>query len=392
MWWRVCSWLVWWSLPAASLGPAETVEVEEGQPVTLSCVAPPAERGPLQWLAPSGFTIFLNQHRALKNTKYQLLHHSPNELSIRVANVTPHDEGVYTCLHYSRSVRKTKAVKVVVLATPLKSTLEASVIRMQNREEQVALMCSTVRSRPPPQITWQLGNHTELPGNTSHAFDSDCRAWNSSSALRVPARRGSAVDCVVRHRGLRGGRLVVSFRFEDLVTGQEVASDAPGKSSPSSQDALQAASTVAVMEGFSTSATDKEEEEQTTQDPDLTAGAHPQYDGLVRRKSGILLLTLVSFLIFILFIIVQLFLMKLRKAHVIWKKENEISEYTLESYKSRSNHEETSSQEKYGQTPRPKRCMDYITQLCSEAKTKGKEHTQQAKLKRGHTRVPESVV
>ncbi|XP_014398723.1 PREDICTED: cytotoxic and regulatory T-cell molecule, partial [Myotis brandtii] len=280
-------------------------------------------------------------HTALKNNKYQLLHHSPNELSIRVANVTPHDEGMYTCLHYSRSVRTTKAVKVVVLATPLKSTLEASIIRMQNREEQVVLTCSTVRSRPPPQITWQLGNHTELP---------------------------------------------------DLVTGQEAASDAPGKSSPSSQDAPQAASTVAAMEGFSTSATDKEEEEQTTQDPDLTTGAHPQYDGLVRRKSGILLLTLVSFLIFILFIIVQLFLMKLRKAHVIWKKESEISEYTLESYKSRSNHEETSSQEKYGQTPRPKRCMDYITQLCSEAKTKGKEHTQQAKLKRGHTRVPESVV
>ncbi|XP_006768011.1 PREDICTED: cytotoxic and regulatory T-cell molecule [Myotis davidii] len=337
MWWRVCNLLVWWSLPAASLGPAETVEVEEGQPVTLSCVAPPAERGPLQWLAPSGFTIFLNQHRALKNTKYQLLHHSSNELSIRVANVTPHDEGVYTCLHYSRSVRKTKAVKVVVLATPLKSTLEASIIRTQNREEQVALTCSTVRSRPPPQITWQLGNHTELPGDTSHAFDSDFRAWNSSSALRVPARPGSAVDCVVRHRGLRGGRLVVSFRFEDLVTGQEAASDAPGKSSPSSRDAPQAASTVAAMEDFSTSATDKEEEGQTTQDPDLTT-------------------------------------------------ENEISEYTLESYKSRSNHEETSSQEKYGQTPRPKRCMDYITQLCSEAKTKGKEHTQQAKLKRGHTR------
>ncbi|KAK1328750.1 hypothetical protein QTO34_012325 [Cnephaeus nilssonii] len=83
--------------------------------------------------------------------------------------------------------------------------------------------------------------------------------------------------------------------------------------------------------------------------------------------------------------------MKLRKAHVIWKKENEISEYTLESYKSRSNNEETSSQEKYGQTSRPKSCVDYITQLCSEAKTKRKEHTQQ-KLMRGHAHGPESVV
>ncbi|CAK6440457.1 unnamed protein product [Pipistrellus nathusii] len=145
------------------------------------------------------------------------------------------------------------------------------------------------------------------------------------------------------------------------------------------------------MEDFSTSMTDKEEEEQTTQDPDLISGAHPQFDGLVRKKSGILLLTLVCFLIFILFIIVQLFLMKIRKAHVIWKKENEISEYTLESYKSRSNNEETSSQEKCGQTSRPKRCVDYITQLCSEAKAKRKEHTQQT-LMRGHTRVPESIV
>lgn len=42
--------------------------------------------------------------------------------------------------------------------------------------------------------------------------------------------------------------------------------------------------------------------------------------GLARKKSGILLLTLVSFLIFVLFIIVQLFIMKLRKAHVVWKK------------------------------------------------------------------------
>lgn len=53
-------------------------------------------------------------HTALKNTKYQLLHHYPNELSIQVANVTPHDEGVYTCLHYGSSV-STEAVELVVL-------------------------------------------------------------------------------------------------------------------------------------------------------------------------------------------------------------------------------------------------------------------------------------
>lgn len=51
---------------------------------------------------------------ALKNSKYQLLHHSANQLSISVLNVTQQDEGVYKCLHYSNSVR-TKEVKVIVL-------------------------------------------------------------------------------------------------------------------------------------------------------------------------------------------------------------------------------------------------------------------------------------
>lgn len=177
-----------------------------------------------------------------------------------------------------------------------------------------------------------------------------------------------------------------------LVTDPKTAPDAPGKSSPPSEDAQQSTSTVAGTEGFSTTEIDNGEEGRATQDPDLTTGASPQHMGLARRKSGILLLTLVSFLIVTLFIVVQLFIMKLRKAHVIWKKENEISEHTLESYRSRSNNEETSSQEKYGQTSRSKSCMDYITQLYSEAKTHRKKNTQHTKLKGKQARIPESIV
>ncbi|XP_039730656.1 cytotoxic and regulatory T-cell molecule isoform X2 [Pteropus medius] len=185
--------------------------------------------------------------------------------------------------------------------------------------------------------------------------------------------------------------VVVEFCFSSfLVTDQETASDALEKSSSSSQDPQQPTSTVTVIEDSSTS--EMEEEEQTTQDPDLTTGANSQYTGLMKKKSGILLLTLVSFLIFILFIIVQLFIMKLRKAHVIWKKENEISEHTLESYKSRSNNEETSSQEKNSQTTRSKSCMNYITQLYSEAKIKQKENAHHSKLKEEYAQMPESIV
>ncbi|XP_027981660.1 cytotoxic and regulatory T-cell molecule isoform X2 [Eumetopias jubatus] len=345
MWWRLCSLLAWFPLQEAFLtNYRERVTVEEGQTLTLKCVISQGKTTSLQWLTPSGFTIFLNEHPALKNSKYQLLHHSTNQLSISVLNVTQQDEGVYKCLHYSNSVR-TKEVKVIVL------------------------------------------------GETHHEFETDGKKCNSSSILRVHTLdKSSTVDCVIRHKGLQGRKLVAPFRSEDLVTDQETASDALEKSSLSSQDPEQPTSTVAVMEDSRTTGSDKEEKEQTTQDPHLASEASLQYVGVIRRKNGILLLTLVSFLIFILFIIVQLFIMKLRKAHVVWKRENEISEHTLESYKSRSNNEETSSQEKKGQTFHSKSYMNYITRLYSGAKTKRKENAQNSKLKEELTHLPESIV
>lgn len=40
----------------------ETIIVEEGQTLTLNCVTSMTKNASLQWLAPSGFTIFFNQH------------------------------------------------------------------------------------------------------------------------------------------------------------------------------------------------------------------------------------------------------------------------------------------------------------------------------------------
>ncbi|KAF7476383.1 cytotoxic and regulatory T-cell molecule isoform X1 [Marmota monax] len=393
MWWRVLSLLSWFHLQEAFLtNHTETITVEEGQTLTLKCVSSLGKNASLQWLAPSGFTIFLNEHPALKNSRYQLLHHSATQLSISVPSVTLQDEGTYKCLRYSNSV-STKEVKVTVLATPVKPTLEASVIRRLNGEDHVVLKCSTTRSKPPPQITWLLGNGMEIYSGTHHEFEADGKKCNTTSTLVLHTYgKNSTVDCIVRHKGLQGRKLVASFWLEDLVTDQETASDAPEKSSLSSQDPQQPTSTVSMMENSSIPEIDKEEKEQTTQYLDLTIEANPQYVELTRKKSGILLLTLVSFLIFILFIIVQLFIMKLRKAHVIWKREKEISEHTLESYRSRSNNDETSSQEKNGQTSHSKRCMNYITRLYSEAKTKKKENAEHSKLEGRHTPIPESIV
>ncbi|EGW08663.1 Cytotoxic and regulatory T-cell molecule [Cricetulus griseus] len=229
---------------------------------------------------------------SLKGSKYQLLHYSATQLSISVPNVTLQDEGTYKCLHYGSSVRM-KQVRVIVLVTPFKPTVEALVLRRQNGEKHVVLKCSTERIKPPPQITWLLGSDLEISGGLHHEFETDGKTCNTTSTLIVHTySKNSTVHCIIRHEGLQGRKLVAPFQFEDLVADEETASDAPEQRSLSSPDPQQPTS----ME------------------------ASAQYTGLERRKSGILLLTLVSFLIFILFIIVQLFIMKLRKAHMIWKR------------------------------------------------------------------------
>ncbi|XP_044524973.1 cytotoxic and regulatory T-cell molecule [Gracilinanus agilis] len=334
-----------------------------------------------------GFLHHLPITSALKNRKYQLLHHSDDQLTISISNVTLQDEGVYKCLYYSKPVR-TKEVNVIVLATPSKPTLEALTIRTSNGKD-VLLRCFTKGSKPPPQITWLLSNGMELYGETQHTFEHDGKKCNTTSTLRVRAYgENTTANCLVRHEGLREEKLVVPFRFEDLVTAPD--SENVENSTFSFQPSQN--STELVMEEFSTVDIDTLGHEQTTQKFDFTEANYSALE-ITKKKHGILLLTLVSSLILVLFIVVQLFIMKLRKAHVIWKKENDISELTLESYRSRSNNDDTSSQEKNGQIFHHKCGMKYIITSYMERKSKNpKENIQDATSKREQNHLPETII
>ncbi|RMB92032.1 hypothetical protein DUI87_31561 [Hirundo rustica rustica] len=92
-----------------------------------------------------------------------------------------------------------------------------------------------------------------------------------------------------------------------------------------------------------------------------TLGQSPESKGFVKKEKNLLLPILVAALIFVLLVIVLLFMVKLKKAHGVWKRENDVSEQTLESYKSRSN-EESPGHEKNGQAVNPKSNMQYVTE------------------------------
>ncbi|XP_009572604.1 PREDICTED: cytotoxic and regulatory T-cell molecule [Fulmarus glacialis] len=84
-------------------------------------------------------------------------------------------------------------------------------------------------------------------------------------------------------------------------------------------------------------------------------------EGIKKKENNLLLPILVAALIFVLLIIVLLFMRKLKKAHGVWKRENDVSEQTLESYKSKSN-EDSPGHEKNGHVVNQKSNVQYVTE------------------------------
>ncbi|XP_040472066.1 cytotoxic and regulatory T-cell molecule [Falco naumanni] len=379
---------------------SETITLKEGEDLNLRCTLNGDDSSARQWLNPHGFAIFLNTQQALRDQRYKLIHFSKDELSIRLSNVTVHDEGVYKCFYYGIPF-KSKNKTVEVLAAPSNPVLEVS----RDTERNITLSCYTHGCKPQPQITWLLDNGIELPGDSKHKLEADGKKWTTTSTLTVLAYGpNSTASCIVRHKALTEERLMASFQFEDIPktvtkpnpatavlevdtrvsekeqpTGFEqpaVPSDLPEdpvvtSSAPTpTQQNLQPDVTSTWSEtAFSGDVTEEAlsrteaplPSENVTVISIITFEKDLKSEGIKKKENNLLLPILVAALIFVLLIIVLLFMRKLKKAHGVWKRENDVSEQTLESYKSRSN-EDSPGNEKNGQVVNQKSNMQYVTE------------------------------
>ncbi|NXJ68599.1 CRTAM protein, partial [Rostratula benghalensis] len=297
-----------------------------------------------QWLNPRGFAIFLNTRRALRDERYKLIHHSEGELSIQLSNVTVHDEGVYKCFYYGTPFQSENKT-LEVLAAPSNPVLEVS----RDTESSITLYCHTQGCKPQPQITWLLDNGIELPGDTKHELEADGKKWTTTSTLRVLAHGpNSTASCIVRHQALGEERPMASFRFEDLPRMGTACSFAPMTSNTA---VLACVWSPQIYSQEEPGLSPLDAEHQQPDGPPQQEGVSPGYlksEGIKKKENNLLLPILVAALIFVLLIIVLLFMRKLKKAHGVWKRENDASEQTLESYKSKSN-EDSPGHEKNGQ-------------------------------------------
>uniref|UniRef100_A0A8C3NWZ7 Cytotoxic and regulatory T cell molecule n=1 Tax=Cyanoderma ruficeps TaxID=181631 RepID=A0A8C3NWZ7_9PASS len=324
---------------------SDSVTLREGENLNLHCALSSGDNSTLQWVNPRGFTIFFNAQRVLRDPRYKLLHYSKDKLSIRLSNVTVQDTGTYSCFSYS-SHFQSKSRNVQILAAPSQPVLEVS----QDSGRGIKLSCHTQGCKPQPQISWLLDNGIELQGDTRHQLGPGGKKWSTSSTLRILSYSPKVTaSCIIQHPALGGERLVASFPFQDLPSTAQghpvqslflcefITDIHPGEFSQS-----------LVPAGCLTTQTSVPE-------------PNPESKGMVKKERNLLLPILVAALILVLLIIVLLFMVKLKKAHGVWKRENDVSEQTLESYKSRSN-EDSPGHEKNGQAANPKSNMQYVTE------------------------------
>ncbi|KAM9217047.1 cytotoxic and regulatory T-cell molecule [Leptosomus discolor] len=385
---------------------SETITLKEGEDLNLHCTLSSHDSSARQWLNPHGFAIFLNTQRALRDQRYKLIHYSKDELSIQLSNVTVHDEGVYKCFYYGIPF-KSKSKTVEVLAAPSNPVLEVS----QDAKRSITLSCYTQGCKPQPQITWLLDNRIELLGDTKHKLEADGKKWTTTSTLTVLAYgSNSTASCIIHHQALREEKLMASLRFEELPrtatktnpalevnthvsqnkqsTVTAAVSDLNGSTAPtpsypqhtgskvtpaaSGKEALAGSLSYHVPNrtetAFNGNVTEEEisrteaplPSDNVTEISIITFDQDLKSEGIKKKENNLLLPILVAALIFALLIIVLLFIRKLKKAHGVWKRENDVSEQTLESYKSKSN-EDSPGHEKNGYAVNQKSNMQYVT-------------------------------
>ncbi|XP_029304292.1 cytotoxic and regulatory T-cell molecule isoform X5 [Cottoperca gobio] len=366
-----------------SLAVWQRVTVKKGQTLHLSCPVTNAHKTNVDWKNSEGYIMFFNHNKALRDKRYNIIKLSKSEFTISISNVTFKDGGTYTCSQYGDHTTE-KKVEVTVLGRPI--------MKVVKHEGRFVIQCTAEGTHSPPQIFWKL-NHT--PEMIAHAqVLREDNKYVSMDMLHVQSvKKRVTVKCLVRHPALLSQTLM---NFVKIVQDSSKSRYTTTTSSPTTQPrgstelvssndskTVTAAlnpvtstgshlspaddSTTSVLSGSTrrmndtisnaTSTTGWTSASETTKeitsynrtegnktgsfnDPNMQTGT---------EGSSSLLVFLVTCLIFGLLVVVLFFAIKLRRAHIIWKRvfivtENEDSNPSEESSKSKSSQEERNSQ------------------------------------------------
>ncbi|AWP00581.1 putative cytotoxic and regulatory T-cell molecule-like isoform 2 [Scophthalmus maximus] len=359
----------------ASLALCQRVTVKKGQTLHLSCPITNAHKTNVEWKNPKGNIMFFNRNRALKDKRYRIDRLSASEFSISVSNVTFKDGGNYTCTHYDHHTTERK-VEVTVLGHPMMKVVE--------HEGKLVIKCTAEGNHHPPQISWQMDRGPEVLAHAQVSHED--RKYVSMAMLHVhPVEKRVTVKCLVRHPALLSPPLMNFVKigpdyrkFRHTTTSGRLETAQPAGSAGSAR--VPRTTTSGSRHGTTTttavyptatdtsgppsespaklSAVPSDHPSSSSEPATVTAATRVTGSRLSttgssddsRMQAGregrpSLLVFLVTCLIFCLLVVVLFFAIKLRRAHVAWKRENEDTDQSEESSKSKSSQEERSSKE-----------------------------------------------
>ncbi|XP_034404472.1 cell adhesion molecule 1b [Cyclopterus lumpus] len=180
----------------------DNVSVIEGEMATISCRAKDNDDSVIQLLNPNRQTIYFKDVRPLKDSRFQLVNFSDNELRVSLSNVSLSDEGRYVCQLYTDPPQEAYA-DITVLVPPGNPIIESreDVVSEGNETE---LTCTAMGSKPAASIRW-MKEEEELTGETTVEETYD-RMFTVSSRVRISVTKeddGVPVDCIIDHPAVK---------------------------------------------------------------------------------------------------------------------------------------------------------------------------------------------
>ncbi|XP_077098509.1 cytotoxic and regulatory T-cell molecule isoform X2 [Siphateles boraxobius] len=354
------------------------ITVAEGDTMVLNCPRRNiSENAYMEWRNPNGHVMYFNNIRGLRDPRSSIFTSNNSDFMLLLSNITFDDEGIYRCLLYGDKV-VSKRFKVKVLGTPK--------IEMAEYEDKTILKCSVAANGNPPELSWRIsGVEIEALPNTLREGRSNRSLAVSILTIKTHIREAT-VMCMAKHKDLP--KQVLDFiiienhsvkaststysstRDVQKTETMTTVTSAPAISSTAHME-LSSENTEGLPTGDTTTSNHRQEGHSTATDINLTTqninsslsispegfmtknGTNSQGFDIGdqdrqynRKESSPLLILLVTSLITCLLIVVIFFVIRLRKAHIAWKKENEESDQSVESSKSKASHEEKQSQQR----------------------------------------------
>ncbi|RVE64182.1 hypothetical protein OJAV_G00144010 [Oryzias javanicus] len=183
----------------------DNVSVVEGDTAIISCRVKNNDDSVIQLLNPNRQTIYFRDMRPLKDSRFQLVNFSDNELRVSLSNVSLSDEGRYVCQLYTDPPQEAYA-DITVLIPPGNPVIDArdEVLSEGNETE---MTCSAMSSKPAAAIRWMKGDK-ELPGKPKIELSYD-KMYTVTSQLTFTVNKeddGMPVICIVDHPAVKDFR------------------------------------------------------------------------------------------------------------------------------------------------------------------------------------------